>query len=63
MYRQLKEILPQLSSDSPCSGEAMHSAFLWSSEANWREYTNYLEKDFRDLVSSVALAAHDLCKN
>ena len=37
------------------SAPSIHSAFLWSSERNWREYINYLEQEVAKLVSPLRL--------
>jgi hypothetical protein len=61
MYRQLREILQHFPSpNSPFSNEAIHSAFLWSSEANSREYINYLEREFRALVSNPLVSSKEM---
>jgi len=37
---------------APAITAVIHSAFLWDTERNWRQYINYLEKELSTLVSS-----------
>lgn len=51
-YCQLKQLLHLNGARSaPAITAVIHSAFLWDTERNWRQYINYLEKDLSTLVS------------
>lgn len=48
--QQLKKVVSDVACHGPVDQRFLHLTFLWVTEKNWREYVNYLQKEFRPLV-------------
>ncbi|CZR63125.1 uncharacterized protein PAC_13022 [Phialocephala subalpina] len=60
-YCQLKQLLHLNGTRSaPAITAVIHSAFLWDTERNWRQYINYLEKELSTLQEKSLLSRIDL---
>ncbi|KAH9214233.1 hypothetical protein DL95DRAFT_504108 [Leptodontidium sp. 2 PMI_412] len=57
-YCQLKQLLHlgNGTRSAPATTAVIHSAFLWDTERNWRQYINYLEKELSTLENKSLLS-------
>lgn len=50
--QKLEKVISVVASRGPADRRFLHLMFLWMTEKNWREYVNYLENEFRAMVST-----------